>query len=117
VPRRFKVIVCRGPDCGERRHSADVHRAFTEAIRTAALGGNEAQLDWHSCFGQCQKGVNVLVREVQPGENAFMISMMPTSAPGACLYHEVKPTEARRILEEHIGAGQRIEEFVRRGNK
>lgn len=112
--KHFKILVCRGPECGERRHSADVHAALKRELSSADLGGNQVTLDSHSCFGQCQRGVNVLVREIRAGENAFMLSMMPTSAPGACLYHGVRPKDAKQVLEEHVGKGQEIGELKRR---
>jgi (2Fe-2S) ferredoxin len=116
VPRRYKLIVCRGPECGGKRHSADVHGALAQALGACPLPpGTEAVLDWHSCFGRCQRGPNVLVREIMPGENSFLVALMPQGAPGAVLYHAVRPNEAPRIVEEHVAGGRPIWEFCRRG--
>jgi (2Fe-2S) ferredoxin len=114
VPKKYAILVCRGPECGDKRHSADVHVAFKEALRATPLGGNEASLDLYSCFGKCQRGPNVLVREVLPTDNAMMLRLMPTSGGRATLYHRVQPSEARRILEEHVARGQVLTEFTQR---
>jgi (2Fe-2S) ferredoxin len=114
VGKRYKIIVCRGPECGEKRHSADVHASLARDLKSCPLDGAAVQLDWHSCFGRCTSGVNVLVREVRPGENALILSLMPTSAPGAVLYSQVLPKETRRIVEEHVAKGAPVIDFTRR---
>ena len=114
MPRKFQILVCRGPECGDKRHSADVHAALKHELQTVPLGGNEAQLDLYSCFGKCQRGPNVLVRELRPGENTRMLFLMPTASPTAFLYHRVDPREARRIIEEHVARGVPIVDFTKR---
>jgi (2Fe-2S) ferredoxin len=115
VPKKYRILVCRGPECGEKRNSAAVHTQIGEELRQCALNGNEASLELYSCFGKCQKGVNVLVREVRPNDNARMLLLMPTAGPGAFLYHGVRPDEARRIVEEHVANGRPLVELTRRG--
>ncbi len=114
MPKKYTILVCRGPECGDKRHSADVHAAFKHELAHVPLGGNEAQLDLYACFGKCQRGPNVLVREIRPGENTRMLFLMPTASPNAFLYHRVDPREARRIVEEHVARGLPIVEFTKR---
>jgi (2Fe-2S) ferredoxin len=114
VPRKYQILVCKGPECGDKRHAADVHAAFVDALKQCPLAGNEVALDRYSCFGRCQRGVNVLVREIKPGENTRLLMMMPTAGPNAYLYHMVRPDEARRILEEHVAAGRPLLDLTRR---
>jgi (2Fe-2S) ferredoxin len=114
VPTKYQILVCRGPECGDKRHSADIHAALKEELRTTPLGGNEAVLDHYSCFGRCQRGPNVLVREMRPNENLRMVLLMPTAGPGAYLYHMVKLGEARQIIAEHVVSGKPLLEFTRR---
>jgi (2Fe-2S) ferredoxin len=89
-------------------------QAFKTELPTCPLEGNEVVVEQYSCFGRCQRGPNVLVREVKPGENTRMILLMPTASAGAFLYHQVKPSEARQILEEHCRSGRPLLEFTRR---
>jgi (2Fe-2S) ferredoxin len=106
-------MVCRGPECGDKRGSAQVHAALQREL-ARPLDGNEVKLELYSCFGKCQKGVNVLVREVKPGENTRLLLLMPTASSSAFLYHAVKPEEAPRIVEEHVLGGAPILDFTRR---
>jgi (2Fe-2S) ferredoxin len=114
VGRKYQILVCKGPECGEKRGSIAIHGAFERELRACPLHGNEATLEQYSCFGRCQRGPNVLVREVKPGENTRMILLMPTAASGAYLYHGVSPDEARAIVEEHVGRGQPLVALTRR---
>ncbi len=107
------VLVCRGPECGDKRNSAAVHAEFVRLLVTPAPGV-EVALDWQSCFGKCQRGVNVLVRENNQGEDAFFRSFL-SAAPGSALYNAVKPSEVERILREHVVGGKVVLEFKNRG--
>lgn len=110
---RTLVLVCRGPECGERRGSAAVHEAFVAELARCAPREREIRLDWQSCFGQCRKGVNVLVREMRPGEDYFFVSFRPGGS-GSALYHGVLRADVRRIVEEHVIGGRVVEEVRRR---
>jgi (2Fe-2S) ferredoxin len=112
--RRLKILVCRGPECGDRRGSAAVHAALAVALAGEKVDGAEVQLDWQSCFGKCQRGVNVLVRELRPGEDAFFGTFL-AMGPGAVLYNGVKPAEVERIVKEHVVGGKVVLEFKNRG--
>lgn len=112
--RRFAILVCRGPDCGEKRNSAAVHAAFAEALAAAPPLPDPVDLGWYSCFGRCRRGPNVLVREVLPNENPMLVRMMPTAGPRAILYHGVRPDEARLVIEEHVRNGKKLQALVDR---
>lgn len=110
---RTLVLVCRGPECGERRGSAAVHEAFVAELARCAPRDREIRLDWQSCFGQCRRGVNVLVREMRPGEDYFFVTFRPGGS-GSALYHGVLRADVRRIVEEHVIGGRVVEEVRRR---
>ena len=112
--KKFQILVCKGPTCGDKRDSAGVFEALSRELRSVPLAGNEATVDRYACFGKCRIGVNVLVREVRAGENTRMILFMPTAGPGAYLYNAVKPEEARRIVEEHVAQGRPLLDWTRR---
>jgi (2Fe-2S) ferredoxin len=114
VSKKYQILVCKGPECGDKRHSIDIFQEFKTELPRCPLDGNEVVVDQYSCFGRCQRGPNVLVREVKPGENARMILLMPTAAAGAYLYHAVKPSEVRLILDEHCRSGRPLLDFTRR---
>jgi (2Fe-2S) ferredoxin len=113
-PRKMAVIVCRGPDCGDKRNSAAVHAAFVTELRQKVRGGLEVSLRWQSCFGQCQKGPNVLVREVRAGDDPFFLSFLGALGDRGALYHAVRPEDAARIVDEHVIGGRIAADLKRR---
>ncbi len=94
-----------------------MHARFAEELKRCPAGGNQATLDLFSCFGKCQKGVNVLVREIAPTDNPTLIRLMPTAGRSAVLYHGVQPAEVRRIVEEHVVDGRRVTDLIERGRE
>jgi (2Fe-2S) ferredoxin len=113
TPRRYKIIVCRGPECGERLGSSAIHAAFIDAIRLRRIE-SVAELGWQSCFGRCRLGANVLVQLVTPGETRFLLAAPPTSGLGAAFYSGVTPADALRIVDEHVIGGRPLRLLIRR---
>lgn len=112
--KRYRLLVCRGPECGETCNSAEIHAAFVAGIRRAGLEG-AVELGWQSCFGRCRQAPNVMVRLIRPGERTFLLAVAPVfAAPGAALYSGVRPEDATRILEEHVLAGRVVTDLIRR---
>lgn len=115
--RRFRIVVCRGPECGDKRDSQAVHAALAEAIAAAGVGPRCA-LDWQSCFGRCSQGPNVLVREVVAAAPARVgLADLPTRLGGGprtatALYNRVAPVHAAEIVASHVGRGVMLRHLV-----
>jgi (2Fe-2S) ferredoxin len=113
--RRFRIVICRGPECGDRRGSAVLHEAFRSVLEEQGVR-ERVELVWQSCFGRCTQGPNVLVRELV-GELATLGTgfATPPSARGAtALYNHVDPERIERIVAEHVVRGQIVREFIER---
>src|SRR5262249_6303248 len=108
--RRTLVLVCRGPECGDKRGSSAAYDAFSTELREPKPVDREVRLDWQSCFGQCRKGVNVLVREMRPGEDYRFVSFRP-GGPGSALYHGVQLADVKRIVVEHVVGGAVVDDL------
>jgi (2Fe-2S) ferredoxin len=115
LARRYRIIICRGPECGDRRGSASLHEVFRSALEARAARA-ETELVWQSCFGRCTQGPNVLVREILTA--APTIGSGFATAPGprgsTALYNRVDSGRVDRIVSEHVGDGQIIREFIER---
>lgn len=114
--RRYRIVVCRGPDCGDRRDSASVHAALTQAVAEAGLGAS-CELDWQSCFGRCSQGPNVLVREVVAAPIRRGLADLPPRLGGGpraatALYNHVSPVHAAEIVASHIGRGAVVRHLI-----
>jgi len=114
--RRFKIVICRGPECGDRRGSAALHEVFRSALEAHAAR-EHAELAWQSCFGRCTQGPNVLVRELvaQPGPSlgtGFATAPGPRGA--TALYNRIDPTRVERVVVLHVVGGQIVREYIER---
>jgi len=117
MPRRFRIVICRGPECGDRRGSAVLHDAFRAAIE-AAGARDHCELAWQSCFGRCTQGPNVLVRElVDPAPGALVgggLATLPGPRGATALYNRIDPGRTERIVVEHVNRGQIVRDFIER---
>lgn len=114
--RRYRIVVCRGPDCGDRRDSAAVHAALVRAIADAGVAAT-CELDWQSCFGRCSQGPNVLVREVVAAPIHRGLADLPQRLGGGpraatALYNRVAPVHAAEIVASHIGRGAVVRHLI-----
>jgi (2Fe-2S) ferredoxin len=114
IPKRYKVLVCRGPECGDRMGSVAIHAALIEAIRRRGVEAR-VELGWQACFGRCRHAANVLVRPINPLERRFLIAAAPLSGgPGTAFYSRVTANDAQRIVDQHILGGQPLRDLMLR---
>lgn len=113
--RRFRIVICRGPECGDRRGSAVLHDAFAAALEAAGVR-ERVELVWQSCFGRCTQGPNVLVREILPElvtlGSGFATQPGPRGA--TALYNRVDAARAARIVHQHVVEGHIVRELIER---
>lgn len=114
-PRRFKIVICRGPECGDRRASGELHDLFRSAL-DAHHARERAELVWQSCFGRCTQGPNVLVREIS-GEQPTLgtgFATLPGPRGVTALYNRIDASRVPRVVEQHVIGGQIVREFIER---
>ena len=117
VLRRFKIVICRGPECGDRHGSAALHDVFLRALD--AYGAQEhTELQWQSCFGRCTQGPNVLVREILNTEAAPALGSGFATLPGprgtTALYNRVDRQRVVHVVAAHVVGGEIVREYVER---
>lgn len=112
--RRFKIVICRGPECGDRRGSSGLHEVFRSALDANNVR-ERAELTWQSCFGRCTQGPNVLVRElVDEPTLGSGFATMPGTRGTTALYNRMDPARAERVVVLHVVGGQIVREFIER---
>jgi (2Fe-2S) ferredoxin len=115
--RRFRIVICRGPECGDRRGSSVLHEAFRSALE-ANQARERTELVWQSCCGRCTQGPNVLVREILTPEPGGLISGGFATLPGprgvTALYNRMDVLRAERVVIEHVKGGQIVRELIER---
>jgi (2Fe-2S) ferredoxin len=117
VVRRFKILICRGPECGDRHGSAALGETFRAALD--AQGAREhTELMWQSCFGRCTQGPNVLVREILTTEPPSMLGSGFATLPGprgaTALYNRVDHQRVAHLVAAHVVGGQIVREYIER---
>lgn len=117
VVRRFKIVICRGPECGDRRGSAVLHETFRNELETHGAQAH-TELVWQSCFGRCTQGPNVLVREILSTPPAPTLGSGFATLPGprgaTALYNHVSPQRVEHVVADHVMGGQVVREYVER---
>ena len=109
-------MICRGPECGDRRASSGLFELFRSALE--AHGARErTEVVWQSCFGRCTQGPNVLVREIV--ENAAPalgtgFATLPGPRGVTALYNRMDAGRVERVVEQHVNGGQIVREFIER---
>jgi (2Fe-2S) ferredoxin len=116
--RQFKIIICRGPECGDRRGSRLIAEAVDRELTTQGLRG-QVELGWQSCFGRCTQGPNALVREVvqsptQPSAlPRFAFATLPVGQGGkSALYNRLSIGDVAELVSEHIGSGRVVRRLI-----
>jgi (2Fe-2S) ferredoxin len=114
-PRRFKIVVCRGPECGDRRGSAELHEVFRSALE-AHDARDRAELMWQSCFGRCTQGPNVLVREIVAEQPSLGTGFATLPGPRGvtALYNRMDAARVERVVVQHVIGGQIVRELIER---
>jgi (2Fe-2S) ferredoxin len=117
VVRRFKILICRGPECGDRHGSAVLHGVFRAALETHGAE-QHTELIWQSCFGRCTQGPNVLVREILTTEAMPALGSGFATLPGprgtTALYNRMDTQRVAHVITEHVMGGRIVREYVER---
>lgn len=114
--RKYRIVVCRGPECGDRRGSAALYDVFRSALEAHGVR-EQAELAWQSCFGRCTQGPNALVRELvdAPGPTLGSGFATPPGPRGAtALYNHLDAERIDRVVTAHIVGGKIARELIER---
>ena len=111
--RQFRILVCRGPECGDRRGSRAIYDAFRATLADAGAS-DQCELAWQSCFGRCTQGPNCLVREIVPtaAPSRFMFATLPGPRGATALYNRMDAVKVAEVVSEHVGRGVIVRRFI-----
>jgi (2Fe-2S) ferredoxin len=117
VLRRFRIVICRGPECGDRHGSAALHEVFRSALEAHGAEAH-TELVWQSCFGRCTQGPNVLVREILTREAMPTLGSGFATLPGprgaTALYNRMDRQRVAHVVASHVTGGQIVREYIER---
>jgi (2Fe-2S) ferredoxin len=113
VGEHYRLAVCKGPNCsfnGARK----VVEALRDALREQGLE-DRCTLARGGCYGLCAFGPNVIVRHDDPSVPVNPLApgdFMLLGVAGESHYSAVNPAQAARIVAEHIGQDQPVQEWL-----
>jgi len=110
--KRFQILVCDGPSCGVCHGS----EALVEHIqgRVAIHERLHGRVDVCNltCFGRCDEGPNLLVRELAEGEDGTIEPDFERLLGVRGLYLGVDVEKLDRVIDEHCDGGAPIAGLV-----
>lgn len=109
---RYRVSVCRGPDC--RENGAEQVYAAAQACAQRLGLGARCELARGGCYGLCHLGANVVVREVSglKADPFQSEDYQLTYEPGETYYWAMTPAKVERVLQEHVAKGTVVADLV-----
>lgn len=111
--KRFQILVCDGPSCGITHESETLVEHIEGRLdkKEAALEGR-AECAALTCFGRCDEGPNLMIRELAPGEDGSTEPDFDLLYGVRGLYLGVDQAKVDRILDSHVAKDEAVEEWV-----
>lgn len=109
--KKLRLAVCKGTDC-RRRGSDRVHLAARAEISARGLH-DRCQVYRGGCYGLCEHGPNVVVREDtgRPKDPFSREDFQLMGWPGEVHYSAMTPEKIARVIAEHVERGEPVEEL------
>jgi (2Fe-2S) ferredoxin len=109
VTSRFRLSVCKGPDCRARK--ADAVFAAVQAEVAATGLAEKCKVQRGGCYGLCEFGPNVVVRPDtnRPADPFSRENYELVGSPGEVHYAEMTPEKAVEVVRQHIARGEPVE--------
>lgn len=110
--RRFQILVCDGPSCGVCLGSEALREHIERRIESRDDLRGRVYVISLTCFGRCDDGPNMLVRELGEGEDGELEPDIEDIEGVRGLYLGNDVERADRVLDEHCTTGTPIEDWV-----
>jgi (2Fe-2S) ferredoxin len=110
--KRFQILVCDGPSCGVCHGSEALVEHIEAKVASSDRLRGRVDLAILTCFGRCDEGPNMLVRELAPGEDGTLEPDFEILLGVRGLYLGMDQAKVDRMLDEHCGDGQPIPEWA-----
>ncbi len=110
--KRFQILVCDGPSCGVCHESERLVEHIGRRLGSNPGLGARVEVCSLTCFGRCDDGPNILVRELAEREDGSVEPSIERLDGVAGLYLGMTAAKIDRVLDEHCGAERAIAEWV-----
>jgi (2Fe-2S) ferredoxin len=110
--KRFQILVCDGPSCGVCHGSERLVEHIVGRVESDPALRERVEVCNLTCFGRCDDGPNMLVRELAEGEEGSLEPPIEKLEGVRGLYLGMDETRIDRMLDEHCGGDRPIAEWV-----
>jgi (2Fe-2S) ferredoxin len=110
-PKRYVVSICSGPDCRSNGSDALVPR-LAQLLQSRQLTAR-CQTKRGGCYGLCDQGANVIVREVTagPSDPLSREDFELVGSPGETHYAQMDSQRLERVVDEHLACDRPVKEL------
>lgn len=107
--KRFQILVCDGPSCGVCHGSAALVEHIEARVASDERLQGRVEVTNLTCFGRCDEGPNMLVRELAPDEDGTIEPEFEALLGVRGLYLGMNETKIDRMLEQHCVTGEPLD--------
>ncbi|MCA9714627.1 MAG: (2Fe-2S) ferredoxin domain-containing protein [Myxococcales bacterium] len=107
---RFQLCVCDGPSCG--LSSGPLRERLAARVAADPDLAARVRVYDYGCFGRCGEGPNLFVRALAEGDDPDGEPPVEQLLRQRGFYPGVDAAACDRLLEEHCGRGQPVEDLV-----
>lgn len=110
--KRFQILVCDGPSCGVCHGSEVLVEHIEGRVGSSEALRGRVEVCNLTCFGRCDDGPNMLVRELAEGEEGGLEPPIEKLEGVRGLYLGMSEAKIDRMLDEHCVGEAAIAEWV-----
>jgi len=112
MSRKYRLSVCKGPDCKGNGSDA-VYKAAVEAVAQEGLSAR-CTPGRGGCYGLCHLGANVIVRKDtgRPKDPFSREDFQLMGWEGETHYGAMTPDRVRQVISQHIGQDTVAQDLV-----
>ena len=111
-PTRFHLWVCDGPSCGVTHESERLVACAHKLIEGEDSLRPRVGVSNYTCFGRCDEGPNAFVETLEPGAEPEEEPDPEVLESQRAFYPGLDEDKLRRVLLEHCGRGEPVEDLV-----
>jgi len=111
VTTRWRLSVCKGPDC--KANGSDPVYARAKELVSGPLK-ERCELFRGGCYGLCHLGPNVVIRPDtgKPADPLSSDDFQLLNVPGETYYWAMTAEKIERVVREHVAEGRVVSELV-----
>ncbi len=109
---RYQIHVCDGPSCGVTHDSEKLVDHLKASIDRDPALRERVGVRCYTCYGRCDEGPNMFVETLPDGDGGDREPGYEVLEAQRGFYPGMDETKVLRVLKEHCGQGQAVDDLV-----